>query len=94
MLRVGLTGSIAVGKSFVSGVFAELGCSVLDADETARDVVLPGSPALQDLVKKFGAEIQGNAVSVSARQSSPASRDRGVPLLARISAPNFFTRLL
>ena len=57
MLRVGLTGSIAVGKSFVSGVFAELGCRLLDADETARDVVLPGSPALQDLVKKFGAEI-------------------------------------
>lgn len=46
-----------MGKSFVSGVFAELGCSVLDADETARDVVLPGSPALQHLVTKFGAEI-------------------------------------
>ena len=57
MLRVGLTGSIAVGKSFVSGVFAELGCRVLDADETARAVVLPGSAALPDLVKEFGAEI-------------------------------------
>ena len=57
MLRVGLTGSIAVGKSFVSSVFAELGCRVLDADETAREVVAPGSPALRDLVTKFGPEI-------------------------------------
>ena len=57
MLRVGLTGSIGVGKSFVSGVLAELGCRVLDADETAREVVAPESPALRDLVAAFGPEI-------------------------------------
>jgi|SRR6267142_5219338 len=56
MLRVGLTGSIGVGKSFVSGVLAELGCRVLDADETAREVVEPGSPALRDLVAEFGSQ--------------------------------------
>jgi dephospho-CoA kinase len=54
MLRVGLTGSIAVGKSFVSDVLAELGCRVLDADETAREVVAPGSPALLEVIAKFG----------------------------------------
>lgn len=54
MLRVGLTGSIAAGKSFVSGVLAELGCRVLDADETAREVVEPRSPGLRDIVEKFG----------------------------------------
>jgi len=57
MLRVGLTGSIAVGKSFVSSVLAELGCRVLDADATAREVVALNSPALQNLVAKFGPEI-------------------------------------
>ena len=57
MLRVGLTGSIAVGKSFVSDVFTELGCRVLDADETARAVVAPGSLGLRDLETKFGPEI-------------------------------------
>lgn len=57
MLRVGLTGSIGVGKSFVSGVFAELGCRVLDADETAREVVAPDSPALGLVVAAFGKEI-------------------------------------
>lgn len=57
MLRVGLTGSIAVGKSFVAGVFAELGCHVLDADQTAREVVQPGSAGLQSVAKAFGDEI-------------------------------------
>ena len=57
MLRVGLTGSIGVGKSFVSSVFAQLGCRVLDADETAREVVEPGSLALQDVVANFGSGI-------------------------------------
>ncbi len=57
MLRVGLTGSIGVGKSFVSGVLAELGCRVLDADEIAREVVAPGSPALRQVAGAFGAEI-------------------------------------
>ena len=57
MLRVGLTGSIAVGKSFVSGVFAELGCRVLDADETAREVVEPGSPGLGEVVRRFGQSV-------------------------------------
>jgi dephospho-CoA kinase len=57
MLRVGLTGSIGVGKSFVSGVLAQLGCRVLDADQTARDVVAPGSPALLEVVAAFGPEL-------------------------------------
>ncbi|HKB64888.1 MAG TPA: dephospho-CoA kinase [Pyrinomonadaceae bacterium] len=54
MLRVGLTGSIAAGKSFVSGVLTELGCRVLDADETAREVVEPGSPGLREVAATFG----------------------------------------
>ena len=57
MLKVGLTGSIAVGKSFVLGVLAELGCHVLDADATAREVVAPGTPGLKAVVDAFGDEI-------------------------------------
>jgi len=57
MLRVGLTGSIAVGKSFVASTFAELGCHVLDADQTAREVVLPGSPGLAAVAAAFGAGV-------------------------------------
>ena len=57
MLRVGLTGSIAVGKSFVVSVFEELGCHVLDADQTAREVVMPGTQGLKALTEAFGDEI-------------------------------------
>jgi len=57
MLRVGLTGSIGVGKTFVASVFIELGCHVLDADQTAREVVMPGTPGLKALVEEFGDDI-------------------------------------
>jgi dephospho-CoA kinase len=57
MLKVGLTGSIAVGKSFVLSAFRELGCVVLDADRTAREVVAPGTSGLQQVVESFGTEI-------------------------------------
>ena len=57
MLRVGLTGSIAVGKSFVTSIFSDLGCHTLDADETAREVVLPGSPGLDAVAQSFGRDI-------------------------------------
>ena len=57
MLRVGLTGSIGVGKSFVTSVFEELGCHVLDADLTAREVVMPGTPGLNAITEEFGEDI-------------------------------------
>ena len=59
MLKVGLTGSIAVGKSFVCDEFRELGCYVLDADRTAREVVEPGTEGLRRVVEVFGEEILG-----------------------------------
>lgn len=54
MLKVGLTGSIAVGKSFVCDVFRELGVHVLDADQVARDVVEPGTVGLAKIIDDFG----------------------------------------
>lgn len=56
MLRVGLTGGIASGKSTVSEIFASLGAKVLDADEVAREVLLPGQPAWTRLRQAFGQE--------------------------------------
>jgi len=56
MLKVGLTGGIASGKSTVSEVFARLGAKVLDADKVAREVVLPGQPAWLKLQQAFGPE--------------------------------------
>jgi dephospho-CoA kinase len=54
MLKVGLTGSIAVGKSFVLSVLGELGGHVIDADEIAREVVQPGTKGLKSVCDAFG----------------------------------------
>jgi dephospho-CoA kinase len=56
MLKVGLTGSIAVGKSTVCDMFAESG-HILDSDQTAREVVEPGSEGLARIVEEFGREV-------------------------------------
>lgn len=57
MLRVGLTGGIASGKSTVACAFRELGAHVLDADRIAREVVPPGSQALSRIARAFGKEM-------------------------------------
>jgi dephospho-CoA kinase len=54
MLRVGLTGGIATGKSHVLSVLHRLGCRIIDADQVARDVVVPGRPAYAEIVREFG----------------------------------------
>jgi dephospho-CoA kinase len=57
MYLVGLTGGIASGKSYVAGLLGELGASTVDADEVAREVVVPGSTGLVQVVGAFGFEI-------------------------------------
>lgn len=51
---IGLTGGIATGKSSVAAYFSEKGVPIIDADQLARDAVLPGSPAFQRIVSLFG----------------------------------------
>jgi dephospho-CoA kinase len=57
MLRIALTGGIATGKSYCLGQFASLGALVIDADRLARDVVAPGSRALEAVAARFGSAI-------------------------------------
>ena len=54
MLRIGLTGGIASGKSAAAAVFAELGVPVIDSDVIAREVVAPGSLGLAAIRARFG----------------------------------------
>jgi dephospho-CoA kinase len=54
---VALTGGIASGKSAIADRFAALGACVLDADLVARELVVPGSPALAEIVERFGAAV-------------------------------------
>lgn len=57
MLRVGLTGGIASGKTAVSDLLSEHGAVVIDADVLAREVVEPGTPGLAAVVQRFGREV-------------------------------------
>jgi len=57
MLKVGLTGSIAVGKSFVLDVLRELGARTIDADLIAREVVGPGTDGLKAVTTEFGEDV-------------------------------------
>jgi dephospho-CoA kinase len=57
VVMIGLTGGIGSGKSTVAGLLAERGAIVIDADLIARQVVEPGSPVLEKLVERFGADI-------------------------------------
>lgn len=57
MLKVGLTGGVACGKSTVAKMFAARGARVCDADRIARDLLNPGEPTYDAVVKRFGRDI-------------------------------------
>jgi dephospho-CoA kinase len=57
VLRVGLTGGIASGKSMVAEHLASLGAVVVDADVLAREVVAPGTAGLAAVVARFGSGV-------------------------------------
>jgi len=56
-LWIGLTGGIASGKSTVADLFAKLGATIIDTDVIAREVVMPGQPALTEIHEEFGDSI-------------------------------------
>ena len=57
MLRVGLTGGIGCGKSTVAAMMGELGCHILEADALGHQVIAPGGPAYEEVVREFGRDI-------------------------------------
>src|SRR6478672_684492 len=57
MLRVGLTGGLASGKSFVGRELAHLGCLLIRADELGHQVLEPGAEAYDGTVREFGPSI-------------------------------------
>jgi dephospho-CoA kinase len=57
MILVGLTGGIGSGKSTVSSSLAARGAEIVDADAITRDVQLPGSPVVEAIIDRFGADV-------------------------------------
>jgi dephospho-CoA kinase len=65
---VGLTGGIGSGKSQASNRFAQHGIKVVNADVVAREVVMPGSPALQKIAQRFGEDILDDRGALNRRK--------------------------
>jgi dephospho-CoA kinase len=64
MILFGLTGGVASGKSTVAALFRARGVPVIDADEVAREVVVPGSDGLAEVVRVFGSEVLAESGSL------------------------------
>ena len=89
MLLIGLTGNIASGKSEVARIFADLGATVIDADELSREAVQPGSPALRRIVDRWGDRMLNadGTLNRSALRSVVFSNDEDRLALNRIVHP-------
>lgn len=57
MLRIGLTGGIASGKTTVANLFSELGVPIIDADVIARELTAPGRPLTDKIIQQFGQRV-------------------------------------
>lgn len=68
MLRVGLTGGLATGKSFVGRLLAALGCHLLQADQIGHELLQPDGDAFAAVVGEFGASILAPDGSIDRRR--------------------------
>ncbi len=85
MLRVGLTGGLACGKTFVGEALQRLGCLLIQADELGHDVLAPGGEAYDGVLREFGPEILDAGGRID--RAALAARVFGLPdRLARLSA--------
>jgi dephospho-CoA kinase len=85
MLRVGLTGGLASGKTFVGHALRDLGCYLIEADELGHQVLLPGAEAYDAVIHAFGDDILDQDRHIDRHKLS--QRVFGQPeLLAKLSS--------
>jgi len=85
MLKVGLTGGIASGKSLVSRMFTELGAHTIDADELAHELMVPGEPAYDEIVEKFGDAILNPDKTVNRSKLAELAFDKKRPRIYELN---------
>lgn len=71
MLRVGLTGGIACGKSTISRMFRDLDIPILDADPLAHELLEPGQPVYDEVLAEFGEAVQAPDKSIDRSKLGP-----------------------
>lgn len=85
MIKVGLTGGIASGKSLVSRMFTELGAHTIDADELAHELMAPGEPAYNEIVEKFGDSILNPDKTVNRSKLAELAFDKKRPRIYELN---------
>ena len=92
---VGLTGGIATGKSVVADELKRCGAHIIDADKIAREVVEPGKPAYDEIVKEFGAGVlqPGGALDRKALGKIVFSDPAALEKLSSITHPRIRERI-
>jgi dephospho-CoA kinase len=85
MLKVGLTGGIASGKSLVSQTFTKLGAHTVDADEIAHQLMRPGEPVYDEIVKSFGSEILNPDKTVNRTKLAELAFDKRKPRIYELN---------
>ena len=88
-MRVGLTGGLACGKTFVGEALAQLGCHVLQADRLGHEVLLPGGEAFAQVVSEFGSGVldQAGAIDRRALAAEVFEKPERLALLNRLVHP-------
>ena len=95
MLKVGLTGGIAAGKSVVGEMFVSLGACLVQADRIAHSLMQPGEPVYNDVVRHFGREILNRDGSINrAKLAEIAFGDPNQPADKRISRIEELNRIV
>ena len=85
MLKIGLTGGIASGKSLVSRMFVDLGAHCIDADQIAHDLMALGGPAYDEVVRTFGSEILNPDKSVNRSKVAELAFDKRRPKIYELN---------
>lgn len=85
MLKVGLTGGIASGKSVVSKILVELGAHCIDADEIAHELMRPGEPVYDEIVESFGNEILNPDKTVNRAKLAELAFDKRKPRIYELN---------
>ncbi len=90
---IGLTGSMAAGKSAVSAMLMRLGCFIIDADAAAHDII-KDKDVKSELIRAFGADIIENGEVSRRRLGAKAfGSDAGLALLNSITHPRIAARI-
>jgi dephospho-CoA kinase len=85
MLKIGLTGGIASGKSLVSQMFTDLGAHTIDADQIAHELMSPGGPAYDEVVRTFGGEILNADKTVNRAKLAEVAFDKRRPRIYELN---------